>query len=122
VQNNQPHQPHPSFSHRRGHKRRRTIESQGVDIATSAPASRTSRTEHIQESRFKAIEENRTKYTATAAIMPLREAITAWQKRELRIRLTAKECVVTVGGKHYISTPSACLSKGDEVILHESYG
>jgi len=54
--------------------------------------------------------------------MPLREAIAAWHKRELASDYTAKECVVTVGGKHSIfNAVSVLIQSGDEVILPAPY-
>ena len=74
------------------------LKAQGVDIADFGPGEPDFPTpDHIKKAAIKAIEENRTKYTATAGIMPLREAIVAWHKRELGSQYTAKECVVNVG-------------------------
>jgi aspartate aminotransferase len=54
--------------------------------------------------------------------MPLREAITAWHHRELGSSYTAKECAVTVGGKHSIfNTVCVLIQSGDEVILPAPY-
>ena len=78
--------------------------------------------DHIKKAAIKAIEENRTKYTPTGGIMALREAIAAWHKRELGSDYTAKECVVTVGGKHSIfNAISVLIQNGDEVILPAPY-
>jgi aspartate aminotransferase len=99
------------------------LKAQGVDVADFGPGEPDFPTpEHIKKAAIKAIEENRTKYTATAGIMPLREAIVAWHKRELGSQYTAKECVVNVGGKHAIfNTISVLIQNGDEVILPSPY-
>jgi aspartate aminotransferase len=99
------------------------LKAKGVDIADFGPGEPDFPTpDHIKKAAIKAIEENRTKYTATGGIMPLREAITAWHKRELRSDYTAKECVVTVGGKHSIfNAISVLIQNGDEVILPAPY-
>ena len=73
---------------------------------------------HIKKAAIRAIEENLTKYTSIAGIMPLREAICAWHKRELGSGYSAKECIVNVGGKHAIfNALSVLVQQGDEVIL-----
>jgi aspartate aminotransferase len=99
------------------------LKAQGVDVADFGPGEPDFPTpDHIKKAAIKAIEENRTKYTATAGIMPLREAIVAWHKRELGSQYTAKECVVNVGGKHSIfNTVCVLIQHGDEVILPSPY-
>jgi aspartate aminotransferase len=99
------------------------LKAKGVDIADFGPGEPDFPTpDHIKKAAIKAIEENRTKYTPTGGIMPLREAITAWHKRELGSDYTAKECVVTVGGKHSIfNAISVLIQSGDEVILPAPY-
>jgi aspartate aminotransferase len=99
------------------------LKAKGVDIADFGPGEPDFPTpDHIKKAAIKAIEENRTKYTPTGGIMPLREAITAWHKRELGSDYTAKECVVTVGGKHSIfNAISVLIQNGDEVVLPAPY-
>jgi aspartate aminotransferase len=99
------------------------LKAKGVDIADFGPGEPDFPTpDHIKKAAIKAIEENRTKYTPTGGIMPLREAIAAWHKRELGSNYTAKECVATVGGKHSIfNTICVLIQAGDEVILPAPY-
>jgi aspartate aminotransferase len=99
------------------------LKAKGVDIADFGPGEPDFPTpDHIKKAAIKAIEENRTKYTPTGGIMALRDAITAWHKRELGSDYTAKECVVTVGGKHSIfNAISVLIQNGDEVILPAPY-
>ena len=99
------------------------LKAKGVDVADFGPGEPDFPTpEHIKRAAIRAIEENRTKYTPTGGIMPLREAITAWHHRELGSSYTAKECAVTVGGKHSIfNTISVLIQNGDEVILPAPY-
>jgi aspartate aminotransferase len=99
------------------------LKSKGVDIADFGPGEPDFPTpDHIKKAAIKAIEENRSKYTPTGGIMPLREAIAAWHKRELGSDYWAKECVVTVGGKHSIfNSISVLIQNGDEVILPAPY-
>lgn len=99
------------------------LKSKGVDIVDFGPGEPDFPTpDHIKKAAIKAIEENRSKYTPTGGIMPLREAIAAWHKRELGSDYSAKECVVTVGGKHSIfNSISVLIQNGDEVILPAPY-
>ncbi|HET6931682.1 MAG TPA: pyridoxal phosphate-dependent aminotransferase [Candidatus Acidoferrum sp.] len=99
------------------------LKAKGVDIADFGPGEPDFPTpDHIKKAAVKAIEENRTKYTPTGGIMALREAIAAWHKRELASDYTARECVVTVGGKHSIfNAASVLIQNGDEVILPAPY-
>jgi aspartate aminotransferase len=99
------------------------LKAKGVDVADFGPGEPDFPTpDHIKKAAIKAIEENRTKYTPTGGITPLREAITAWHKRELGSDYTAKECAVTVGGKHSIfNTICVLIQHGDEVILPAPY-
>ena len=99
------------------------LKAKGVDIADFGPGEPDFPTpDHIKKAAIKAIEENRTKYTPTGGILPLREAIAAWHRRELGSDYTAKECVVSVGGKHAIfNTICVLIQAGDEVLLPAPY-
>ncbi|HXX14089.1 MAG TPA: pyridoxal phosphate-dependent aminotransferase [Candidatus Eremiobacteraceae bacterium] len=99
------------------------LKARGVDIADFGPGEPDFPTpEHIKQAAIQAIEENRTKYTPTGGIMPLREAITAWHNRELGSNYNGKECVVNVGGKHSIfNTMCVLVQDGDEVIVPAPY-
>jgi aspartate aminotransferase len=99
------------------------LKAKGVDVADFGPGEPDFPTpEHIKKAAIKAIEENRTKYTPTGGITPLREAICAWHKRELGSGYNTKECAVSVGGKHAIfNTVCVMIQSGDEVILPAPY-
>jgi aspartate aminotransferase len=99
------------------------LKAKGVDVADFGPGEPDFPTpEHIKKAAIRAIEENRTKYTPTGGIVPLREAICAWHKRELGSGYNAKECAVSVGGKHAIfNTICVMIQSGDEVILPAPY-
>jgi len=99
------------------------LKAKGVDIADFGPGEPDFPTpDHIKKAAIKAIEENRTKYTPTGGIAPLREAIPAWHSRELGSNYSPKECAVTVGGKHAIFNAICVLVQaGDEVILPAPY-
>ena len=99
------------------------LKAKGVDLADFGPGEPDFPTpEHIKKAAIRAIEENRTKYTPTGGIMPLREAIVAWHNRELSSQYTAKECAVNVGGKHAIFNAICLLiQNGDEVVVPAPY-
>jgi aspartate aminotransferase len=99
------------------------LKARGVDVADFGPGEPDFPTpDHIKQAAINAINENKTKYTATPGIMPLREAICAWHKRELGSDYNAKECVVNVGGKHAIfNAVSVLIEHGDEVLIPAPY-
>jgi len=99
------------------------LKAKGVDIADFGPGEPDFPTpDHIKQAAIKAINENKTKYTATPGVMPLREAICTWHKRELGSSYDAKECVTNVGGKHSIfNVISVLVQAGDEVIVPAPY-
>jgi aspartate aminotransferase len=99
------------------------LKSRGVDVADFGPGEPDFPTPaHIKKAAIQAIEENKTKYTATPGIMPLREAICAWHKRELGSNYEPKECIVNVGGKHAIfNAVSVLIQQGDEVLIPAPY-
>jgi aspartate aminotransferase len=99
------------------------LKARGVDLADFGPGEPDFPTpEHIKQAAIRAIEQNYTKYTPTGGIMPLREAICAWHKRELGSSYEPKECVVNVGGKHSIfNVVSVLVQAGDEVIIPAPY-
>jgi aspartate aminotransferase len=99
------------------------LKSRGVDVADFGPGEPDFPTpEHIKKAAIAAIESNKTKYTATPGIMPLREAICAWHQRELGSHYEPKECVVNVGGKHAIfNAVSVLIQHGDEVLIPAPY-
>ena len=99
------------------------LKAKGVDIADFGPGEPDFPTpDHIKQAAVQAIHDNKTKYTPTGGIMPLREAICAWHKRELKSNYEAKECVVNVGGKHAIfNVASVLVQTGDEVLIPAPY-
>jgi aspartate aminotransferase len=99
------------------------LRSQGVDLADFGPGEPDFPTpDNIQQAAIRALKEGRTKYTPTAGIGPLREAIVKWHAAQLGSSYTVPECIVSVGGKHAIFNAFCCLlSKGDEVLIPAPY-
>ena len=78
--------------------------------------------EHIKRAAIKALDENRTKYTATPGIAPLRQAICDWHAAQLGSSYQPAECVVTVGGKHAVfNSICSLVNGGDEVVIPAPY-
>src|SRR5260370_26324398 len=99
------------------------LKAKGVDIADFGPGEPDFPTpDHIKQAAIQAIHDNKTKYTPTGGIMPLREEICAWKKRELKSSYEAKECVVSAGGKPSIfNVASVLVQAGDEVLIPAPY-
>src|ERR1700685_1847916 len=101
------------------------LKAQGVDVADFGPGEPDFPTpEHIKRAAIKALEENRTKYTAAAGIAPLRQAICDWHAAQLGSSpaFEPAECVVTSGGEHALfNAICALVSSGDEVLIPSPY-
>ncbi len=99
------------------------LRAQGADLADFGPGEPDFPTPaHIQRAAIRALEQGKTKYTPTAGIGPLREAICKWHAEQFGSSYSVPECVVTVGGKHAIFNAFCCLlDAGDEVIIPAPY-
>jgi aspartate aminotransferase len=99
------------------------LKARGVDVVDFGPGEPDFPTpEHIKQAAIRALAENRTKYTATAGIAPLREAICAWHAAQFGSAYTPQECIVSVGGKHAIfNAVNALIEPGDEVLIPAPY-
>ena len=72
----------------------------------------------IKEAAIKAIHDGQTRYTATAGILPLREAICVKLARDQGLDFEPSDIVVASGGKHAIfNALMALVDPGDEVII-----
>jgi aspartate aminotransferase len=99
------------------------LRAQGVDLADFGPGEPDFPTpEHIQQAAIRALKEGRTKYTPTAGIGPLRDAICKWHAAQFGSSYTVPECIVTAGGKHAIFNAfCSLLEKSDEVLIPAPY-
>lgn len=98
-------------------------KARGLDVVDFGPGEPDFPTpDHIKRAAIRALEENRTKYTPTAGIAPLRQAVCEWHARELGSAYKPSECIVSVGGKHAIfNTINALVNPGDEVVIPSPY-
>jgi aspartate aminotransferase len=99
------------------------LKARGVDVADFGPGEPDSPTpEHIKRAAIKALEENRTKYTATPGVLPLRQAICDWHAVQLGSSYQPAETVVTAGGKQAIfNAVCSLINSGDEVVIPAPY-
>ncbi|MBO5918439.1 MAG: pyridoxal phosphate-dependent aminotransferase [Oscillospiraceae bacterium] len=76
----------------------------------------------IKVAAIKAISDNQTRYTPAAGIVPLRNAICQWMKREYGVDYQPSQICVSSGAKHnvFIALQAIC-NPGDEVILPAPY-
>jgi len=79
--------------------------------------------DHIVEAAAKACYDPRNyKYTPTAGILELREAIVAKTRRDSGLEINSNQVLVTNGGKHaVITTLMTLLNPGDEVLIPAPY-
>ena len=78
--------------------------------------------DNVKRAAIEAIDHNFTKYTNTGGIDELKQAIVERHKTDYGTAYSAKECVVTVGGKHAIfNLIQALIDPGDEVIIPVPY-
>jgi len=98
-------------------------KARGIDVVDFGPGEPDFPTpEHIKRAAIRALEQNFTKYTPTAGIMPLREAVCAWHAAQFGSAYAPAECIVSVGGKHAIfNAISALIEPGDEVLIPAPY-
>jgi aspartate aminotransferase len=78
--------------------------------------------EHVKAAGKAAIDADFTRYTVSAGIPELREAICARYRRDYGVDITPAEVLMTVGGKQALfNTAMALFDPGDEVVTHAPY-
>jgi aspartate aminotransferase len=78
--------------------------------------------ENIKKAAIQALASNFTKYTNTAGVQELRQAICDRHRLDFGTEYSVAECMVTVGGKHAIfNLIQALINPGDEVIIPVPY-
>lgn len=98
-------------------------KARGEDVVDFGPGEPDFQTpEHIKRAAIRALEENRTKYTPSAGIAPLRQAVCEWHGAQLGSDYQPSECACTVGGKHALfNIICSLINSGDEVIIPAPY-
>src|SRR5437879_7121285 len=99
------------------------LRARGLDVVDFGPGEPDFPTPaHIKEAAIEALDRNRTKYTPTAGIAPLREAVCRWHAQQLGSSYEPGECIICVGGKHAIyNAVMALIQEGDEVLIPSPY-
>jgi len=99
------------------------LRRQGVDIVDLGAGEPDFPTpEHIKDAARHAIDTNFTKYTPSAGIMELRDAICARYRQDYSVEFRADETIVTAGAKQALYNAAIALfEEGDEVITHAPY-
>ena len=99
------------------------LTARGIDVVDFGPGEPDFPTpEHIKRAAIKAIEENKTKYTPSGGVMPLRQAAVDWHAKYLSSNYSPKECVINCGGKHSLfNVIHALINSGDEVLILAPY-
>src|SRR5580658_11328400 len=78
--------------------------------------------DNVKRAAYDAIDQNFTKYTNTGGVVELKQAICDRHKTDYGSSYVAKDCLVTVGGKHAIfNLMQALIDPGDEVIIPVPY-
>jgi aspartate aminotransferase len=98
-------------------------KAKGIDVVDFGPGEPDFPTpEHIKQAAIRALEENRTKYTPTAGIPALRQAVCDWHAAQLGSSYEAAECIVTAGGKQALfNAICSLLNAGEEVLIAAPY-
>jgi aspartate aminotransferase len=99
------------------------LRRQGVDVVDFGAGEPDFPTpENIKRAGIRAIEENFTKYTSSAGIPELRQAICERHAVDYSTRYAPGECVVAAGGKHAIfNLMQVLIDSGDEVVIPVPY-
>ncbi|HKF51678.1 MAG TPA: pyridoxal phosphate-dependent aminotransferase [Candidatus Acidoferrales bacterium] len=99
------------------------LTSRGIDVVDFGPGEPDFPTpQHIKNAAIKAIEDNKTKYTPSGGVMPLRQAAVDWHAKYLGSTYAPKECVINCGGKHSLfNVIHALINSGDEVLILAPY-
>jgi aspartate aminotransferase len=96
------------------------LRRQGVDVVDLGAGEPDFATpDHIKQAAHRAIDENFTKYTPSAGIMELRQAICDRYRQDYGVSYQPEETIVTAGGKQALyNVAMALFDDGDEVITH----
>ncbi|MGH9174156.1 MAG: aminotransferase class I/II-fold pyridoxal phosphate-dependent enzyme, partial [Vicinamibacterales bacterium] len=99
------------------------LRRQGVDVVDLGAGEPDFPTpEPIKAAARAAIDANFTKYTPSAGIMELREAVCARYRQDYGVEYRPEEVIITAGAKQALYNAAIALfDEGDEVITHAPY-
>ena len=99
------------------------LKAQGVnviDLSVGEPDFPTP--QRIKDAAVEALNDNQTKYTMAAGIVPLREAVGAWFKQSHGLDYAPNEIIISNGAKHSLyNTLQTIIEVGEEVIIPAPY-
>jgi aspartate aminotransferase len=103
--------------------RAKELKAEGVDVVSFGAGEPDFDTpKFIKKAAMAALENGKTKYTATPGVLPLREAIAEKFKNDNGLEYSASEIIVNIGAKHSVyESLQAIVDDGDEVILPRPY-
>jgi aspartate aminotransferase len=101
----------------------KALMAQGVDVVSLSVGEPDFDTpEFVKQAAIESLRQGFTKYTATAGIPELREAISAKLKKDNDLTFTPDQVLVSVGAKQALYNAfQALLNEGDEVIILTPY-
>lgn len=99
------------------------LRRQGVDVVDLGAGEPDFATpEHVKAAAHAALDANFTKYTPSAGIAELREAVARRYREDYGIETRLEEVIITAGGKQALyNAAMALFEEGDEVITHGPY-
>jgi aspartate aminotransferase len=99
------------------------LRRQGIDVVDLGAGEPDFATpEHIKQAARDAIDRDFTKYTPSAGVMELREAICQRYREDYGVVFRPEETIVTAGAKQALYNAAIALfEEGDEVITHAPY-
>ncbi len=103
--------------------RAKQLKAQGVDVISLAAGEPDFDTpQHIKEAAWEALQKGLTKYTPTAGIPELREAVAEKLERENGLKYSPSQIIITCGAKQALySALQVLCDPGDEVIIPAPY-
>lgn len=99
------------------------LRRQGVDVIDLGAGEPDFCTpEHVKAAGRAAIDANFTRYTPSAGVRELREAVAARYRQDYGVSIKAEEVIITAGGKQALYNVAVALfEEGDEVVTHGPY-
>jgi aspartate aminotransferase len=99
------------------------LRRQGVDVVDLGAGEPDFPTpEHVKDAAHAALDQNFTKYTPSAGILELRQAVCQRYDADYGVTYKPEEVIVTAGGKQALyNTAMVLFDPGDEIITHAPY-
>jgi len=96
------------------------LRRQGVDVVDLGAGEPDFPTpEHVKDAAHKALDDNFTKYTPSAGVLELRDAVAQRYRLDYGVEIKPEEVIITAGGKQALyNTAMTLFEQGDEVITH----